>query len=162
MVRMTLILALTAIAGIAGAQGVPQGIPQEQKDAIREYQTKRILGSSQQLTHLQPDVALYRKMFERRENGVDQQKTIPLDRVPMVQVFKVRQLTVGQLANVAAAASGYDVVFDPQVNQQQYVKINSQANSLVDIAEYLTRVTDAHYTVYQESRVLMVLPKGSK
>ncbi|MFO6998257.1 hypothetical protein P3D53_28855, partial [Pseudomonas aeruginosa] len=118
------------------------------------------MGSSQDLTNLQPDVVLFRKLFERRENNFDQQKLVPLDPVPMAQVFKANDLTLGQLAKVAAAASGYDAVLHPQINQQQIVKINSRPNSLTDIAEYLTRVTDAQFTVYQESRALVGLPKG--
>lgn len=163
--RLIMAAALCAVAGSAHAandgHGVPQGIPQQQMDAIREYHTKQILGSNQNLTNLQPDVVLYRKIFERRENVVDRQKLPALDPVPMAQVFKSRDLTLGQLASVAAAASGYDAVFHPQVNQRQIVKINSRPNSLVDIAEYLSRVTDAQFVVYQESRVLMALPKGA-
>lgn len=163
--RLIVAAAICAVAGSAIAatesHGVPQGIPQQQMDAIREYHTKQILGSSQSLTNLQPDVVLYRKIFERHENVVDRQKQLDLDPVPMAQVFKSRDLTLGQLASVAAAASGYDAVFHPQVNQRQIVKLNSRPNSLVDIAEYLSRVTDAQFVVYQESRVLMALPKGA-
>lgn len=158
--RLTVALALLASASIALAEGVPQSIPQQQMDAIREHHTKQILGSSQGLTNLQPDVVLYRKIFERRENTLDQMKQVPLDPVPMAQVFKARDLTLGQLVKVAAAASGYDAELHPQINQQQIVKINSQPNSLTDIAEYLTRVTDAQFTVYQEGRALIGLPKG--
>lgn len=158
--RVIMLLGSLVCAGIAQAEGVPQGIPQQQMDAIREYHTKQIMGSSQDLTNLQPDVVLFRKLFERRENNFDQQKLVPLDTVPMTQVFKANDLTLGQLAKVAAAASGYDAVLHPQINQQQIVKINSRPNSLTDIAEYLTRVTDAQFTVYQESRALVGLPKG--
>lgn len=158
--RVIMLLGSLVCAGIAEAEGVPQGIPQQQMDAIREYHTKQIMGSSQDLTNLQPDVVLFRKLFERRENNFDQQKLVPLDPVPMAQVFKANDLTLGQLAKVAAAASGYDAVLHPQINQQQIVKINSRPNSLTDIAEYLTRVTDAQFTVYQESRALVGLPKG--
>lgn len=158
--RLTLALAMMAVSGLAVAEGVPQGIPQQQMDAIREYHTKQIMGSSQSLTNLQPDVVLYRKIFERRENPVDQQKYVPLDPVPMAQVFKAHDITLGQLVQVASAASGYDAVIHPQVNQQQIVKLNTRPNSLTDIAEYLTRVTDAQFTVYQESRELVGLPKG--
>ena len=104
---------------------------------------------------------LYRKIFERRENNLDVQRQVPLDPVPMAQVFKAHDLTLGQLVNVATAASGYDAVMHPQVNQQQIVKLNTRPNSLNDIAEYLTRVTDSQFTVYQETRVLIGLPKGS-
>jgi hypothetical protein len=158
--RVIMMLAMMAASGLAVAEGVPQGIPQQQMDGIREYHTKQIFGSSQSLTNLQPDVVLYRKIFERRENEVDQQKFPELDPVPLAQLFKARDLTLGQVASLAAAASGYDSVFHPQVNQQQIVKINTRPNSLTDIAEYLTRVTDAQFTVYQESRVLVALPKG--
>lgn len=159
--RLTLTLAMMAVSGLAVAEGVPQGIPQQQMDAIREYHTKQIMGSSQNLTNLQPDVVLYRKIFERRENPVDQPRYVPLDPVPMAQVFKAHDITLGQLVQVASAASGYDAVIHPQVNQQQIVKLNTRPNSLTDIAEYLTRVTDAQFTVYQESRVLVGLPKGA-
>lgn len=162
--RLIVSVALCAAATTVSAQdlhGVPQGIPQMQMDAIREFHTKQILGSSQNLTHLQPDVVLYRKIFERRENTVDHQKQPELDPVPLAQVFKAHDLTLGQLAKVAAAASGYDAVIHPQVNQHQIVKINTRPNSLVDLAEYLSRVTDAQFTVYQESRVLVALPKGA-
>lgn len=159
--RLIPVLGMMAVSSLALAQGVPQSIPQEQMDAIREYHTKQILGSSQNLTNLQPDVVLYRKFFERRENNLDEQKIPELDPVPMAQVFKAHDLTLGQLVKVAAAASGYDVVIHPQINQQQIVKINSRPNSLVDLAEYLTRVTDAQFTVYQESRYMVALPKGA-
>ncbi|HDS1721807.1 TPA: hypothetical protein QEM58_000358 [Pseudomonas putida] len=159
--RLTMTLALMTVSSISAAQGVPQGIPQQQMDAIREYHTKQILGSSQDLTNLQPDVVLYRKIFERRENTVDVQRDVPLDPVPMAQVFKAHDLTLGQLVKVATAASGYDAVLHPQVDQRQFVKLNTRPNSLTDIAEYLTRVTNAQFTVYQESRVLIGLPKGA-
>ncbi|MCF5374164.1 hypothetical protein [Pseudomonas syringae] len=154
-------LALLATSGLAVAEGIPQSIPQQQMDAIREYHTKQILGSSQSLTNLQPDVVLYRKIFERRENEVDKPKFPTPDPVPMAQVFKAHDITLGQLVNVAAAASGYDVAFHPQVNQRQIVKINSRPNSLTDMAEYLTRVTDAQFAVYPDSRLLVALPKGT-
>lgn len=159
--RLITVFALMGVCSLATAQGVPQGIPQQQMDAIREYHTKQILGSSKNLTNLQPDVVLYRKLFERRENPLDQQKLLPPDPVPEAQVFKAHDLTLGQLVNVAAAASGYDAVIHPQINQQQIVKINTRPNSLTDLAEYLTRVTDAQFTVYPESRVLVALPKGT-
>lgn len=159
--RLTMTFAMLAVSGLAAAEGVPQGIPQQQMDTIREYHTKQIMGSSQSLTNLQPDVVLYRKIFERRENPLDQQRRVPLDPVPMAQVFKAHDLTLGQLVQVASAASGYDAVIHPQVNQQQIVKLNTRPNSLTDIAEYLTRVTNAQFTVYQESRVLVGLPKGA-
>jgi len=163
--RLAMCAALLAVATTSFAQndthGVPQGIPQRQMDAIREHHTKLILGSSQSLTNLQPDVVLYRKIFERRENNLDRQKHPELDPVPMAQVFKAHDLTLGHLVQVAAAASGYDAVFHPQVNQQQLVKLNTRPNSLDDIADYLTRVTDAQFTVYQESRVMVGLPKGA-
>ncbi|NVL48727.1 hypothetical protein F2S72_01800 [Pseudomonas syringae pv. actinidiae] len=159
--RLTAIIPLMAFSAACAAQGVLQSIPQQQMDAIREYHTKQIMGSSQNLTNLQPDVVLYRKIFERRENVVDAQRTVPLDPVPMAQVFKAHDLTLGQLVKVAAAASGYDAIIHPQINQQQIVKLNSLPNSLTDIAEYLTRVTDAQFTVYQESRDLVGLPKGA-
>jgi hypothetical protein len=153
-------LAISVACGSAIAQGVPQSIPQHQMDAIREYHTKAILGSSQSLTNLQPDVVLYRKLFERRENPLDQQKLPEPDPVPYAQVFKGRDLTLGQLVSVATAASGYDAEIHPQINQRQIVKINSLPNSLTDMAEYLTRVTDAQFTVYPDSRVLVAVPKG--
>lgn len=158
--RLTVTLALMAVSGAAVAQGVPVGIPQQQMDGIREYHTKQILGSSQGLTNLQPDVVLYRKIFERRDGDQEVQRRVPLDPVPMAQVFKAHDLTLGQLVKVAAAASGYTAILHPQVNQQQTVQLNAQPNSLTDIAEYLTRVTDAQFTVYQESRDLVGLPKG--
>jgi hypothetical protein len=160
MVRLIAVFAVVLASCYVSAQGVPQGIPQQQMDAIREYHTKQILGSSQNLTNLQPDVVLYRKMFERHENPLDQQKHLEPDPVPFAQVFKGRDLNLGQLVNVAAAASGYDAVIHPQINQQQIVKFNSLPNSLTDMAEYLTRVTDAQFTVYPDSRVLVALPKG--
>lgn len=159
--RLTMTLGLMLVTGACSAQGVPQGIPQQQMDGIREFYTKQIFGSSQSLTNLQPDVVLYRKIFERRENTVDVQRAVPLDPVPMAQVFKAHDLTLGQLVKVAAAASGYDAVIHPQINQQQIVKLNTRPNSLTDIAEYLTRVTDAQFTVYQDSRDLVGMPKGA-
>ncbi|MFL1449107.1 hypothetical protein ACI77O_12000 [Pseudomonas tritici] len=159
--RLIPVLGLMAVSGMTVAQGVPQSIPQEQMDAIREYHTKQIIGSSQNLTNLQPDVVLYRKIFERRENNLNNQRFVDPDPVPSAQVFKGHEITLGQLVQVSAAASGYDVKIDSQINQQQVVKINTRANSLTDIAEYLTRVTDAQFTVYQESRVLVAVPKGA-
>lgn len=45
--RVIMLLGSLVCAGIAQAEGVPQGIPQQQMDAIREYHTKQIMGSSQ-------------------------------------------------------------------------------------------------------------------
>lgn len=155
-------LIITAQLVLFSAWVSAQSMPQMHKDAIREHHTKQIMGSSQDLTLLQPDVVLYRKIFERRANRVDTQTLPDLDPVPMAQVFKKHDLNLGQLLSVTAAASGYDPVFHPQVNQQQLVKINSLPNSLDAIAEYVTRVSDAHVSVWQESRVLMVMPKGTQ
>lgn len=134
-------------------------LPQDQKDAIREYHTKQVIGSSQPLTKLQPDVVLYRKIFERKVNVVDQQHLPENDPVPMAQLFKKSDLTLGQIVKLAASASGYDTEFHPSVNQDQIIKINSLPNSLIDISEYLSRVTDAQIYTYPESRMLIALPK---
>jgi hypothetical protein len=63
------------------------------------------------------------------------------------------------LIKLAGAASGYDPVFDKQVNQDELVKINSQANSLADIAEYVTRVSSAQVLVYPDTRSITVTRK---
>lgn len=137
-----------------------QAIPQAHLDAIREYHTKQIFGSSQDLTLLQPDVVLYRKIFERRENNVDYQQLPGIDPIPLAQIFKKADLSMGQLVRVTALASGYDAEFHPMVNQAEIVKINSQPNSLADIAEYISRVTSSQMSVWPESRVIVVMPKG--
>lgn len=159
MVRVMTGLAFMVVAGYSFADGLESTIPNQQRDAIREYHTKRVLGSSANLTNLQPDVLLYRKIFEKKSNGVDRRELPGLDPVPMVQLFKKTDLPLGNVANLLASASGYDAVFDPQVNQAQIVKLNSYPNSITDIAEYLTRVTDAHFVVYQEGRQLIATPK---
>lgn len=143
----------------ASAWAAPS-MPQEHRDAIREYHTKQIMGSSEDLTLLQPDVKLYRNIFERKENVLDQRVLPDMDPIPFAQIFKKTDLTLGQLVKVAAAASGYDAEFHPQVNQDELVKINTRPNSLTDMAEYLSRVSNADLYVYQESRVLMAMPKG--
>ncbi len=131
-----------------------QGIPQNHKDAIREHHTKLIMGSGQQITVLQPDVMLYRSIFER-ENTVENRDLPAPDPVPWAQVFKGKDLSFGQTLSLAARASGYDAHFDASVNQAQIVKLNTEANSLVDLAEYLSRVTGTQVTVYPESRVIL-------
>jgi len=153
--RLMCALPFFFIPGFAAASGIPQ----EHMDAMREHHTKQIMGSSQNLTLLQPDVLLYRKIFERRENNIDRRALPEPDPIPLAQIFKKSDLTLGQVVSIAAAASGYDVEFHPQVNQDEIVKINSRPNSLVDIAEYLTRISNAELYVYQESRVLMAMPK---
>lgn len=153
--RLMTMIPLMAVSTWAAASGIPQ----EHKDAIREYHTKQIMGSSQDITLLQPDVVLYRKIFERKENVLDQRHLPEVDPIPFAQIFKKSDLTLGQVVKVAAAASGYDAEFHPQVNQDEIVKINSRPNSLTDIAEYLSRVSKAELYVYQESRVLMAMPK---
>ncbi|WP_332875378.1 MULTISPECIES: hypothetical protein [Pseudomonas] len=159
MVRVMTGLAFMMVAGCSLADGLESTIPNQQRDAIREYHTKRVLGSSANLTNLQPDVLLYRKIFEKKSNVVDQRALPELDPVPMAQIFKKTDLPLGNVVNLLASASGYDAVFHPQINQSQIVKINSFPNSLTDIAEYLTRVTDAQFVVYQEGRQLIAMPK---
>lgn len=154
--RLILVVAL----GLSSSIALGQAIPQAHLDAIREYHTKQIFGSSEDLTLKQPDVVLYRQIFERRENTVDYQQMPELDPIPLAQVFKKTDLKLGQLMRVAALASGYDAEFHPQVNQNEIVKINSYPNSLDDIAEYVTRVTGSHISIWPESRVVVVMPKG--
>lgn len=144
----------------ATSSGAAEGISQYHMDAIREFHTKRIMGSGQQLTNLQPDVVLYRKIFEK-PNTLDTRGTPEPDGIPWAQVFKKADLSFGDTLTLAAAASGYDAHFDPAVDQHQRVKLNTQANSLTDLAEYLTRVTSADVRVYPESRVVIVTKKAS-
>lgn len=152
--RVTCYLCLALFSSTAAAQSIPQ----VQRDAIREFHTKQIFGSAEELTLLQPDVVLYRKIFERRENQVDVQQLPELDPIPMAQLFKNTDISLGHLITLTAAASGYDAEFHPQVNQSQMVKINTRANSLDAIAEYVGRVTSTQISVWPESRVVMVLP----
>lgn len=155
--RVTTLLMLTLLCASASAQSLPQ----QHRDAIREAKTKQIFGSSEDLTLLQPDVILYRKIFELRENHVDRQLLLELDPIPMAQIYKYSELNLGQLISLSAAASGYDAEFHSQVNQSQMVKINSHANSLDAIAEYVGRVTDTKISVWPESRVVLVMPSES-
>lgn len=137
-----------------------EGITQYQKDAIREYHTKMILGSGQNLTSRQPDVVLYQNIF-KKPNTLDQHRTPEIDQIPWAQVFKKANLSFGDTLTLAAKASGYDPVFDPVVDQSQIVKLNTQANSLTDLAEYLERVTGSNIKLYPESRVIIVTKKDS-
>lgn len=147
-----------ALSVAAHAQAV--SLPQAQLDAIREHHTKLIMGSGQDLTNLQPDVRLYREIFRLKKNKPDQRELPEIGPIPYAQVFKKTDIPVGKLVTVAAAASGYDIEFHPRVNQNEVIKLNTRANSLTDLAEYLTRVSGAYYQVYPESRVLMAFPKG--
>lgn len=131
-----------------------QSIPQTHQDAIREHHTKRIMGSGQDITVLQPDVLLYRSIFERK-NEVEQRRLIEPDPVPWAQVFKNADLSFGQILSLAALASGYEAHFDGNIDPTQIVQLNTQANSLVDLAEYLSRVTGTQVSVYPESRVII-------
>lgn len=133
-------------------------LPQAYKDGIREHHTQRILGTSEEITNLQPDVRLYRELF-KKPNVVDRRETLPPDPVPWAQLFKGSDLTLGEVITLVGGASGYDPKFDPQVNQNQLVKLNSHPNSLADVAEYLTRVTDAHVMLYPDSRTITVTRK---
>ena len=153
--KLTIGFCLLAAASTALAEGVPQMY----KDAIREHHTKMILGSGQDLTVLQPDVVLYRKIFQK-ENTTDHRELIQADEIPWAQLFKNQDLTLGEIVRLSAAASGYDSRFDPQVNQDQVIKLNSHPNSLRDLAEYLTRVSGARVTVYPEGLVVTATLKG--
>jgi hypothetical protein len=135
-----------------------EGIPQVQKDAIRESFTKQILGSPQQLTTLQPDVQLIRDIFTKA-NEVDYRELLPADPIPWAQLFKQADMQLGQLISLVGNAAGYDSYFDPRVNLSQIVKLNSHPNSLADIAEYVTRVTDSRITLYPETRSITVTLK---
>ncbi len=154
--RLIVGLCLATAATAASAEGISQ----YHMDAIREYHTKQIMGSGQQLTNLQPDVVLYRKIFEK-PNTVDDRSAPEPDAIPWAQVFKKADLSFGDTLTLAAAASGYDAHFDPAVDTSQRVKLNTQANSLTDLAEYLTRVTGADVRVYPESRVVLATKKAS-
>lgn len=137
-----------------------EGITQYHKDAIREYYEKQILGSGQDLTVRQPDVDLYRKIFTK-PNEVDTRQLPPPDQIPWPQIFKNQNLTLGEILNLASAASGYEAEFDPVINQNEIVLINTSPNSLRDIAEYVTRVSSARITVYPESRLITATRKVS-
>lgn len=129
-------------------------IPQTQQDAIREHHTKLIMGSGQNVTVLQPDVLLYRSIFERK-NMLEERQLIEPDQVPWAQVFKKSDMSFGHILSLAALASGYEAHFDGNIDPTQIVKLNTQANSLVDLAEYLSRVTGTQVSVYPESRVIV-------
>ncbi|HFL7941131.1 hypothetical protein IYR97_24110 (plasmid) [Pseudomonas fulva] len=146
-----MILALTAAAHA-------EGITQEHKDAIREHYEKLILGSGQDLTVRQPDVALYRRIFTK-PNVVDTRPLPPPDQIPWPQIFKTQNLTLGEILNLASAASGYETAFDPEIDQSQVVLLNTAPNSLRDIAEYLTRVSSAQIIVYPEARLITATQK---
>lgn len=143
---------------LASTSATAEGIRQEQKDSIREYYERQILGSGQDLTVRQADVQLYRKIFTK-PNTLDTRELPEPDEIPWPQLFKNQDLTIGQILKLASAASGYDAEFDPQVNQDEIVKLNTQPNSLRDIAEYLTRVSSARVTVYPEGRVIVATKK---
>ena len=148
------------LAALFAGQASAEGIPQEHKDAIREHYEKEILGSGKDLTVRQPDVELYRKIFTK-PNTLDVRELPAPDQIPSPQIFKNQDLTLGQILKLAGAASGYDAVFDPQIDQNQIIKFNTQPNSLSDIAEYLSRVSTAQVTVWPESRVIMATKKVS-
>lgn len=147
-------LILLAISMIVSADLFAQSIPQTQQDAIREYHTKLIMGSGHNITVLQPDVLLYRSIFERK-NQLDERQLIDPDPVPWAQVFKKTDLSFGNILSLAALASGYEAHFDGNIDPTQIVSLNTQANSLVDLAEYLSRVTGTQVSVYPESRVIV-------
>lgn len=135
-----------------------EGITQYQKDAIREYHTKMIMGSGQDLTSRQPDVVLYQNIF-KKTNKVDQQQHPEIDQIPWAQVFKKANLSFGETLTLAALASGYDSVFDEAVDTSRIVKLNTQPNSLTDLAEYLERVTQTNIKLYPETRMVIVTRK---
>jgi hypothetical protein len=136
------------------------GIRQEHKDDIREYYEKSILGSGKDLTTRSADVDLYRKIFSK-PNRLDSRELPEPDEIPWAQIFKGQDMSIGQIVKLASAASGYDVEFDPQIDQNEIVKLNTRPNSLSDIAEYLSRVSRAQVTVYPESRSVVATKKVS-
>lgn len=151
---------MLALAVLVTPLAHAEGITQYHKDAIREYYEKQILGSGQDLTVRQPDVNLYRKIFEK-PNVVDTRPLPPPDEIPWPQIFKKQNLTLGEILRLASAASGYDAEFDPTIDQNQIVEINTAPNSLRDIAEYVSRVSTARITVYPEFRVITATRKVS-
>ncbi|MDF9778811.1 hypothetical protein [Pseudomonas baetica] len=151
---------IVVLALLASSTAMAEGIRQEQKDAIREYYEKQILGSGKDLTVRQADVQLYRKIFTK-PNTLDTRELPEPDEIPWPQLFKNQDLSLGQILKLASAASGYDAEFDPQVNQDEIVKLNTQPNSLSDIAEYLTRVSSARVTVYPDARSIVATKKVS-
>lgn len=153
-------LIVSACLVMACANASAEGITQYHKDAIREYHTKMILGSGQDLTNRQPDVVLFQNIF-KKPNKLDEQRLPTPDLIPWAQVFKKANMSFGDTLTLAAKASGYDPVFDPAVDTSKIVKINTQANSLADIAEYLMRMTNTNITLYPESRVVIVTRKES-
>lgn len=153
--KLILVLALLASSSV-----MAEGIRQDQKDGIREYYEKQILGSGKDLTVRQTDVQLYRKIFAK-PNTLETRELPEPDQIPWPQLFKNQDLSLGQILNLAGASSGYEAEFDPQVNQDEIVKLNTQPNSLSDLAEYLTRVSKAHVMVYPEARSIVVTKKVS-
>lgn len=133
------------------------GIPQSVKDSIREYRTKEILRSGQNLTHVQADVALIRKEL-KKQNEVSKRNLQDFDQIPWVQLDKRIDLEFGQILMIASLASGYDLYADESVDLSQIVKFNNQPNSLLDIAIYLSNKTKTDITLYPESRAVVVTP----
>ncbi|WP_409286791.1 hypothetical protein [Pseudomonas guariconensis] len=152
-------LMLLLLAGLAPAVHA-DGITQYHKDAIREHYEKLILGSGQDLTVRQPDVVLYRRIFAK-PNETDPRVLPEPDQIPWPQLFKTQDLTLGEILRLASAASGYDAEFDPAIDENQVIKLNTAPNSLRDLAEYLSRVSTAQVTVYPEARMITATRKVS-
>ena len=148
------------LACVLATPAFAEGISQYHKDVIREHYEKQILGSGKDITQRQSDVNLYRRIFEK-PNVLDERPLPPPAEIPWPQIFKGQVLTLGEIVKLASAASGYDPVFDPAVDQSQPIKLNSEANSLRDIAEYLTRVSNARITLYPELRNVVATNKVS-
>ena len=151
---------ILSLAFVLATPAFAEGISQYHKDVIREHYEKQILGSGKDITVRQTDVNLYRRIFEK-PNVLDVRPLPPPAEIPWPQLFKGQVLSLGEILNLASAASGYDATFDPAVDQSQPIKLNSEANSLRDIAEYLSRVSNADVTVYPESRDVIATKKVS-
>lgn len=141
------------LPGLALASGAD--FSQVEKDSIREHHTRLILRTGKPITVLQPDVRVAREIFSI-ENSVAPRPLLEPDPIPWVQLFKKQDLSLGETLEILSKASGYDLAVHPQIDLNQTVKLNGQQNSLRDIAEYLSRISNSHISVFKEARMLTV------
>lgn len=148
----SLSLTLLLLACSADAEEI---LSQVEKDAIREHNTRLILRTAEPITVLQPDVLVAREIFAK-SNTIQQRALVEPDPIPWVQLFKKADMPLGETLEILAKAAGYDLAIHPQVDLNQLIKINGQQNSLRDVAEYLSHISNAHVSVFNEARVLTV------
>ncbi|MEE8058125.1 MAG: hypothetical protein V3T17_09855 [Pseudomonadales bacterium] len=133
-------------------------IPQWQKDLLREYYAHAILKTTKIDVKLSSKISAVRWQFQRYAKT--HARPYPeLADIPLIQIFNTGSLTLADVITYICLSSGYEPIIHADVELNQPIALNNQLNSLSDMSDYLSDVSNTHVSVYREGKTLLLIPK---